>query len=151
MLGLLRDFGVVGLELTCNDDSLSPSVTAGGGAVEALLFRQAQSFWNLYLPSFLPNISPSAEDISLMEEAKRRKIYRSVQAGEFGSSEMVFQVRTQASTSTVIQLVLQALEKLLADRITFGYRVVDDPALYQDCIRNKIHFAVCPTVSLANR
>ena len=46
---------------------------------------------------------------------------------------------------------MQALEKLLAERITFGYRVLDDPALYQDCVRNKIHFAVTPTVSLANR
>ena len=80
---------MVGLELTCNDDSLSPSVTAGGGAVEALLFRQFGSF------QFPFQHFASAEDIRLMEEAKRRKIHRSVQAGEFGSSEMVFQVRTR--------------------------------------------------------
>ena len=86
---LLRDFGVVGLELTCNDDSLSPSVTAGGGAVEALLYRQ---FGSCQFP--FPHL-PSSEDICLMAEAKSRKIHRSVQAGEFGSSEMVFQVRSR--------------------------------------------------------
>ena len=85
----LRDFGVVGLELTCNDDSLSPSVTAGGGAVEALLYRQ---FGSCQFPF---QHLPSSEDICMMAEAKRRKIHRSVQAGEFGSSEMVFQARSR--------------------------------------------------------
>ena len=69
-----------------------------------------------------------------MEEAKRRKIHRSVQAGEFGPAEMVF----------------QALEKLAADRIVYGYSMVGDPSLYQDCIKNKIHFAISPTLSILN-
>ena len=76
----------------------------------------------------------SAEDIALMEEAKQRKIHRSVQAGEFGPAEMVF----------------QALEKLAADRIVYGYSVVADPELYHDCITNKIHFAVTPSLSIIN-
>ena len=42
-----------------------------------------------------------------MNEAKDMKIRRSVQAGEFGPPDMVF----------------QALEKLQADRIVFGYSV----------------------------
>merc|ERR1712203_1337546 len=66
--------------------------------------------------------------------AKRRKISRSVQAGEFGPAEMVF----------------QALEKLGADRIVQGFNVLEDASLYSDCIKNKIHFAACPSVSLLN-
>ena len=58
-----------------------------GGSVESLLF--------------------SSEDIKFMNEAKEMKIRRSVQAGEFGPPDMVF----------------QALEKLQADRIVFGYSV----------------------------
>lgn len=105
---------VLGLELTCGDTELTPVVTAEGGTVDSLLF--------------------STEDIALMEEAKSRKIHRSVQAGEFGPHDMIF----------------QALEKLSADRIVFGYSVTSDPNLYQDCIKNKIHFAVCPSLSILN-
>jgi hypothetical protein len=32
----------------------------------------------------------------------------------------------------------------------FGYSVTADPSLYHDCIKNKIHFAVCPTLSVLN-
>jgi len=110
----LKASGVVGLELTCGDPALTPSLTAEGGSMEELLF--------------------STEDMELMEEAKRRNIHRSVQAGEFGPAEMVF----------------QALEKLSADRIVHGYTMVTDPSLYHDCIKNKIHFAIQPSMSVLN-
>ena len=70
----LKDEGVVGIELTCSTSSVVASLTAEGGTLGNLLF--------------------SEEDIALMEQAKEKKIHRSVQAGEFGPAEMVFQVTT---------------------------------------------------------
>ena len=74
------------------------------------------------------------DDIAIFEEAKAAKIHRSVHAGEFGPSEAVF----------------QAIEKLSAERIVFGYSVLQDESLYHDCINNKIHFCTAPSVSLVN-
>ena len=85
----LRTEGVVGLELTSNQTVINTEIAGDSGTVESLLF--------------------SAADIAFMAEAKERKIRRSVQAGEFGPPEMVF----------------QALEKLKADRIVFGYNVTE--------------------------
>ena len=85
----LRVEGVVGLELTSNQTVINTQIAGDAGTVESLLF--------------------SAEDIAFMAEAKEKKIRRSVQAGEFGPPEMVF----------------QALEKLQADRIVFGYNVTE--------------------------
>ena len=80
--------GVVGLELTCNETVLGPEIAGEGGSVESLLF--------------------SAADIALLTAAREREVRRSVQAGEFGPPDMVF----------------QAIEKLGADRIVFGYSVL---------------------------
>ena len=85
----LRPKGVVGLELTCNETVINSQIAGDSGTVESLLF--------------------SAEDIAFMAAAKEKKIRCSVQAGEFGPPEMVF----------------QALEKLQADRIVFGYNVTE--------------------------
>ena len=85
----LKSEGVVGLELTSNETVINSQIAGDAGSVESLLF--------------------SADDIAFMAEAKEKKIRRSVQAGEFGPPEMVF----------------QALEKLQADRIVFGYNVTE--------------------------
>ena len=74
------------------------------------------------------------DDLKIFQEAKAAKIHRSVHAGEFGPSEAVF----------------QAIEKLSAERIVFGYSVLHDESLYQDCINNKIHFCTAPSLSLVN-
>ena len=86
----LRAEGVVGLELTCNQTVINTQIAGDAGSVESLLF--------------------SAEDIAFMAAAKEKKIRRSVQAGEFGPPDMVF----------------QALEKLGADRVVFGYSVLQE-------------------------
>ena len=83
----LRSEGVVGVELTCSQTMLTTQMSGEGGSVESLLF--------------------SAEDISFMQEARQRKIRSSVEAGEYGPPDMVF----------------QAVEKLQADRVVFGYSV----------------------------
>ena len=51
--------------------------------------------------------------IAIFEEAKAVKIHRSVQAGEFGPSDAVF----------------QAIEKLGAERIVGGYSVLQEGTL----------------------
>ena len=92
VLGLcetLRSEGVVGLELSCNETVINTEIAGDSGTVESLLF--------------------SAEDIAFMAAARDKKIRCSVQAGEFGPPEMVF----------------QALEKLQANRIVFGYNVTE--------------------------
>ena len=73
--------------MTCNETVLTPEIAGEGGSVESLLY--------------------TSEDIAFMTEAKDKKIRRSVQAGEFGPPDMVF----------------QAIEKLGADRVVFGYSV----------------------------
>ena len=80
--------GVVGVEMTCNETVLTSEIAGEGGSVESLLY--------------------TSEDIAFLSEAKDKKIRRSVQAGEFGPPDMVF----------------QALEKLGADRVVFGYSVL---------------------------
>ena len=84
----LKNEGVVGVELTCNEEVINTEIAGEGGSVESLLF--------------------SSDDIAFMTEAKEKKIRRSVQAGEFGPPDMVF----------------QALEKLQADRVVYGYSAI---------------------------
>ena len=43
----------------------------------------------------------------------------------------------QAGESAPADMVFQALERLHADRVMFGYSVTQDPGLYHDCINNK--------------
>ena len=110
----LKSEGCVGIELTCNDSTVSTVMVEDAGSVECLLF--------------------STEDLALMQEAKELKIPRSVQAGESGPADMIF----------------QAIEKLHADRIVGGYSVTQDPSLYHDCRTNKIHFLTTPSISILN-
>lgn len=114
LVNKFKDNGVVGIELTCNDQNVAAEITEDGGSLENLLF--------------------SPDDIEFMEKIQKQKINRSVQAGEFGHPEMIF----------------QAIEKLHADRIVYGYSVVQDPSLFHDCITNKIHFEVTPSLSILN-
>ena len=44
--------------------------------------------------------------------------------------------------------VSSAVEQMLADRIGHGYAVLRDSALYARCLRDKVHFEVCPTSSI---
>ena len=110
----MKDQGVVGISLTCNEDNLSSEMTEAGGSIDSLLF--------------------TADDIQFMEEARKLGVSRSVEAAQFGPPEMI----------------TQAIEKLSADRIVFGYSVIQDTALYQDCIANKVHFETTPSLSILN-
>ena len=68
----------------------------------------------------------------MFNEAKEKGIHRTVHAGEVGPAKCV----------------QQALDLLHAERIGHGYRVLEDEKLYQRCLRDKVHFEVCPTSSL---
>ena len=117
ILKLCQDFkdeNVVGIELAGYDFNIEAVVAEDSGSLDFLLF--------------------SPDDISIFEEAKVSKIHRSVQAGEFGPSDVIF----------------QAIEKLGAERIVFGYSVTQDASLYHDCIINKIHICTTPTLSCLN-
>jgi len=70
--------------------------------------------------------------IKVFNEAKEKGIHRTVHAGEVGPAKCV----------------QQALDLLHAERIGHGYRVLEDEELYQRCLRDKVHFEVCPTSSL---
>lgn len=59
-------------------------------------------------------------------------IHRTVHAGENGPAEGV----------------KEALEHMYAERIGHGYHVVDDDNLYQQCIKDQVHFEVCPVSSI---
>jgi len=70
--------------------------------------------------------------VKVFTEAAALGIHRTVHAGEVGPSKCV----------------QQALDVLKAERIGHGYRVLEDEELYQRCLRDKIHFEVCPTSSI---
>jgi len=72
------------------------------------------------------------ETIKVFNEAKEKGIHRTVHAGEVGPAKCV----------------QQALDLLHAERIGHGYRVLEDEELYARCLRDKVHFEVCPTSSL---
>jgi len=117
ILKLCQDFkeeNVVGIELAGYDFNIEAVVAEDSGSLDFLLFNP--------------------DDIAIFEEAKQSKIHRSVQAGEFGPSDVIF----------------QAIEKLSAERIVFGYSVTQDGSLYHDCITNKIHLCTTPTLSCIN-
>jgi len=83
-------------------------------------------------------LDPSSPDMfpAITEEvfnrAKELGINRTVHAGEVGPAKCVE----------------QALSRLHAMRIGHGYRVLEDPALYQQCLQDQVHFEVCPTSSI---
>ena len=106
----LKEKNVVGLELSGYDFNIEEVISDDSENVDFLLF----SPW----------------DIELFAEARESKVHRSVHAGAFCPSEVVF----------------QAIEKLGAERIVFGYSVIEDDSLYKDCISNKIHFCTTPSL-----
>lgn len=70
--------------------------------------------------------------VQVFQEAKRLGISRTVHAGEAGSA----------------QNVADALSLLHAMRIGHGYHVLDDQALYRQCLADQVHFETCPTSSI---
>jgi len=70
--------------------------------------------------------------IKVFNEARDLGINRTVHAGEVGPAKCVE----------------QALDILHAQRIGHGYRVLEDEELYARCLRERVHFEVCPTSSL---
>jgi len=68
----------------------------------------------------------------VFQEAKDLGINRTAHAGEVGPSKCVE----------------QALNRLHAQRIGHGYRVLEDDELYTSCLENKVHFETCPTSSI---
>uniref|UniRef100_A0A8C0UCB0 Adenosine deaminase n=2 Tax=Cyanistes caeruleus TaxID=156563 RepID=A0A8C0UCB0_CYACU len=62
------------------------------------------------------------------EEAERCGIHRTVHAGEAGPAAMV----------------KEAVYVLKAERVGHGYHVVEDPELYKELLKTKMHFEVCP-------
>jgi len=68
----------------------------------------------------------------VFEEAKKLGVNRTVHAGEVGPAKCVE----------------QALDRLHAQRIGHGYRVLSDEALYARCLKERVHFETCPTSSI---
>ncbi|XP_014799112.1 PREDICTED: adenosine deaminase [Calidris pugnax] len=62
------------------------------------------------------------------EEAERCGIHRTVHAGEAGPPAMI----------------KEAVYLLKAERIGHGYHVLEDPELYKELLKAKMHFEVCP-------
>ncbi|GIY09182.1 adenosine deaminase [Caerostris darwini] len=76
-------------------------------------------------------VDTSKEDVEAFQLARELGIHRTVHAGEDGPAE---QVRF-------------ALNHLHAERIGHGYHLVDDDALYQQCLKLDLHFETCPISS----
>jgi len=70
--------------------------------------------------------------VELFDEARRLCINRTVHAGEVGPAKCVD----------------QALNLLHAMRIGHGYSVLEDEKLYQQCLKDRVHFETCPTSSI---
>ena len=70
--------------------------------------------------------------VAVFTRAAELGIHRTVHAGEVGPAKCVE----------------QALDVLRAERIGHGYAVLRDSALYARCLRDKVHFEVCPTSSI---
>ncbi|XP_063600851.1 adenosine deaminase-like isoform X2 [Penaeus indicus] len=70
----------------------------------------------------------NAIDIAVFQAAKEKGIHRTVHAGEAGPAKGV----------------QEAVESFAAERIGHGYRVLEDESIYQKCLRENIHFEVCP-------
>ncbi|XP_063028308.1 adenosine deaminase-like [Melospiza melodia melodia] len=69
-----------------------------------------------------------AEHKKAYEEAERCGIHRTVHAGEVGPAAMV----------------QQAVYVLKTERVGHGYHVLEDPELYKQLLKTKMHFEVCP-------
>ncbi|XP_069166912.1 adenosine deaminase isoform X3 [Procambarus clarkii] len=67
-------------------------------------------------------------DVAVFQAAKEKGIHRTVHAGEAGPADCV----------------RLAVEAFGAERIGHGYRVIEDESIYQMCLKEKIHFEVCP-------
>ncbi|TGZ63518.1 hypothetical protein CRM22_006861 [Opisthorchis felineus] len=66
-----------------------------------------------------------------LKKAKKLRIHRTVHAGEKSPAEAV----------------LEAVEKLHAERIGHGYAIVNNPKIYQMVLKKRIHLETCPTCS----
>lgn len=69
---------------------------------------------------------------TVFQKAKELGIHRTVHAGEVGPAKCV----------------QQALDRLHAQRIGHGYRVLEDDQLYARCLEERVHFETCPTSSI---
>ncbi|XP_057892281.1 adenosine deaminase-like [Melospiza georgiana] len=69
-----------------------------------------------------------AEHKKAYEEAERCGIHRTVHAGEAGPAAMV----------------KEAVYVLKTERVGHGYHVLEDPELYKQLLKTKMHFEVCP-------
>ncbi|XP_074409607.1 adenosine deaminase-like [Zonotrichia albicollis] len=72
-----------------------------------------------------------AEHKKAYEEAERCGIHRTVHAGEVGPAAMV----------------KEAVYVLKTERVGHGYHVLEDPELYKQLLKTKMHFEVCPLSS----
>lgn len=70
----------------------------------------------------------SSDHKAAYEEAERCGIHRTVHAGEAGPATMI----------------KEAVYLLKAERIGHGYHVLEDPELYRELLRTRMHFEVCP-------
>uniref|UniRef100_A0A8B9HUV0 Adenosine deaminase n=1 Tax=Astyanax mexicanus TaxID=7994 RepID=A0A8B9HUV0_ASTMX len=66
-----------------------------------------------------------------LQEAVKSGIHRTVHAGEVGAASVV----------------KEAVEILKAERIGHGYRTIDDKELYQQLLKDRMHFEMCPVSS----
>ncbi|XP_068768080.1 adenosine deaminase isoform X1 [Struthio camelus] len=73
-------------------------------------------------------VDTSSEHRKAYEEAERCGIHRTVHAGEAGPAAMI----------------KEAVYLLKAERIGHGYHVLEDPELYKELLRTKMHFEACP-------
>ncbi|XP_059092869.1 adenosine deaminase-like [Tigriopus californicus] len=72
------------------------------------------------------------QEIAAFSEAKKLGIHRTVHAGEAAPAKSVE----------------EALDKLHAERIGHGYRVLEDETLYKRCLKENVHFECCPHSSI---
>ncbi|XP_054276607.1 adenosine deaminase [Macrosteles quadrilineatus] len=70
--------------------------------------------------------------ISVYREAAQTGVHRTIHAAEVG-------------TATAVD---RAVYKLGSERVGHGYHVVEDPNIYQRCIKDQVHFECCPYSSL---
>ncbi|XP_022194270.2 adenosine deaminase isoform X1 [Nilaparvata lugens] len=74
----------------------------------------------------------NSQAICCYEEARKCGIHRTLHAGESGGPEMV----------------QRALEIFHAERIGHGYHTVEDEKLFQNCLKDRVHFETCPHSSI---
>ncbi|XP_042739651.1 adenosine deaminase isoform X1 [Lagopus leucura] len=73
-------------------------------------------------------LKASSDHKKAYEEAERCGIHRTVHAGEAGPAAMI----------------KEAVYLLKAERIGHGYHVLEDPELYRELLKTRMHFEVCP-------